>query len=171
MKHREMRLYNVFFPFWMLMYWPQVWLLTLPLNLVVDWLVLRVTLHCLGAEDKHTQVRRSLLRLWVGGFAADLLAAIPMALVLVPSMMDTVFGAWWNAVMVYGVMHDPFSSPWSLLWVAGCVALGGALVYVLAVSWGLRKTTLTLRQRCWTALVLAIVTAPWFFLVPMAWFY
>ena len=41
---REVRLYNVIFPVWLMFLFPQIWLIALPGNLVIDVLVLAVTL-------------------------------------------------------------------------------------------------------------------------------
>ena len=47
---REVRLYNVIFPVWLMFLFPQIWLISLPGNLVIDVLVLAVTLKVLGTR-------------------------------------------------------------------------------------------------------------------------
>ena len=49
---REIRLYNVILPVWLLWLFPQVWLIVLPGNLLVDGVVLLLTLLALKRRDK-----------------------------------------------------------------------------------------------------------------------
>ena len=52
MKKREVRLYNMIIPVWLLWIFPQVWLLILPGNLLIDTAVLLCALLVLGRRDR-----------------------------------------------------------------------------------------------------------------------
>lgn len=41
---KQIRLYNIILPIWLLIVLPQVWLIVLPANLIIDGLVLLLTL-------------------------------------------------------------------------------------------------------------------------------
>lgn len=49
---KEVRLYNVLFPIWLLWIFPQVWLVLLPGNLLIDCLVLTGALFVLKCRSK-----------------------------------------------------------------------------------------------------------------------
>ena len=51
---RTIKLYNVLFPLWMLLMFPQAWLIVLPGNLVIDSLVLVVAMLALKLSEKRT---------------------------------------------------------------------------------------------------------------------
>ena len=57
---REIKLYNVLFPIWILYFFPQVWIVTVPGNLLIDCGLLLLTLAVL----KHTEKRAVLKALW-----------------------------------------------------------------------------------------------------------
>jgi len=68
---KEVRLYNVIFPVWMMFLFPQIWLIALPGNLVIDVLVLAVTLKVLGHPNKWAVVKKLWWKFWLLGFLAD----------------------------------------------------------------------------------------------------
>ena len=50
--HRDVKLYNVLFPFWMLLMFPITWAIVLPGNFIIDSLVLIISLLLLKIPDK-----------------------------------------------------------------------------------------------------------------------
>ena len=57
---KQIRLYNIILPIWLLIVLPQVWLIVLPANLTIDGLVLLLTLCCM----KHGQKAAVLGQVW-----------------------------------------------------------------------------------------------------------
>ena len=51
-KKNDIKLYNVLFPFWMLMLFPQLWLIILPGNFMIDSLVLLISLKLFKICEK-----------------------------------------------------------------------------------------------------------------------
>ena len=51
-KKNDTKLYNVLFPFWMLLLFPQVWLIVLPGNFIIDSLVLIMSMLVLKISEK-----------------------------------------------------------------------------------------------------------------------
>ena len=49
---KDVTLYNVIFPFWMLLLIPQVWLIVLPGNFLIDSLVLIISMFALKMDNK-----------------------------------------------------------------------------------------------------------------------
>lgn len=161
MKTREMRLYNMILPVWLLWIFPQVWLVILPGNLLVDVLVVFFVLLALKRKDKGRLLKRLWWRVWLRGFAAD---AIGVAWLLLALILYDAFRMTWLGP----VMYDPFAHPAAFLWTLAAVALSGVCIYFFDRKVLHETDGLTSRETHRIALSLAIVTAPWTFFIP-AW--
>ena len=160
---REHRLYNVIFPIWMLVLFPQVWLIVIPGNLLVDCLVLFLTLLALRHRDKGGVVKQLWWKFWLLGFAAD---AIGVAWMLLGWLLAVPFGSWWESSVGH-IMHNAFAHPAAFLWTLAGVAIAGVCIYFFD-KWAMgRCALLTPREKHIIALAMAIVTAPWLFFIPM----
>ena len=165
MEKREIRLYNMILPLWLLWIVPQVWFLLLPGNLLIDTEVLLCALLALRRPDKGRLMKRLWWRIWWWGFAADAAGVAWLLLALI--LWDMNVGrrrAFWQK-WLEGVMGDPFSHPVAFLWTLAAVAIAGVCIYYLDKK-PMRAAGLTDREAHRAALALAIVTAPWAFLIP-----
>lgn len=168
---KKNRLYNVMFPLWFLMLWPMAWLLVLPVNFGIDSAVLLLACACLKLGDKKRVWKASILKIWLFGFAADLLAGALLLLATVfPNFLGQA-GDWWNEQIAGPITANPFSSVWALLFVLLMVAFAGLIIYLLNRRFSFRKLDLPARTVHRLSLTLAIVTAPYVLLVPTVWMY
>lgn len=159
---KKLRLYNVIFPVWMLFLFPQVWLIALPGNLLIDCAVVLVTLLALKHTNKRTVLKKVWWKIWLLGFAADF-AGIAL---LLPAMFIT--GVVPDAVRqhIAPVMYNCWKSPVAFAWTAAAVALSSVCIYFFD-RWALRSCEhLSAQEQHLVALALAIVTAPWTFFIP-----
>lgn len=146
---KDVRLYNVLFPVWMLVTMPYIWYLVIPGNFIIDSLVLVIAMKVLKLEDRMAFYKKHILKVFLLGFLADLLAAVPM----------------W--VMVYLDMGGTYGdSP--LLTVPGLLIAMG-LLYVFNYFVSFKDCEPGLRKKL--ALTFAIATAPYTFLIPSKWIY
>ena len=159
-------LYNVIFPVWMLAFIPVTWLVVLPANFAIDLLVLRLAMGHLGLEDRKARAKTAILKVWLLGFAADIVGAAGMFAV---NWLDLVGEGWSD--LAYHVCYQPFGHLGAFLWVAVCVAASAVLIWFFNNSFALKKSIPETEERHKTALVLAVVTAPWLFFLPTAWFF
>ena len=142
-----------------------MWLLLLPGNLLIDTEVLLCALLALRRPDKGRLMKRLWWRIWWRGFAADAAGVAWLLLALI--LWDMNVGrrrAFWQK-WLGGVMGDPFSHPVAFLWTLAAVAIAGVCIYYLDKK-PMRAAGLTDREAHRAALALAIVTAPWAFLIP-----
>lgn len=162
------RLYNVLFPIWLLLILPAVWIVVLPANFIIDSavLLLAAALLRLGKPGAAALWKKSILRVWLCGFAADLAGAA----FLIASHFAAGDG-WWYEAIIAPISHNPFENVFALAYVCLAVALSGGLIYWLNATFALRKTALDRRQRRTAALLLAALTAPYLFLLPSRLFY
>lgn len=160
---KPVRLYNVLLPIWLLWIFPQVWLIILPGNLVIDLLVLLLALAVLRHSGKGAVVKALWWKLWLLGFTADAVGVGWMVL----GMFTAASGQGWWAENLTPITGSPFRTPLALAWTLAGVAIAGACIYFFDKRAMKGCPLLTPRERHVTALLLAILTAPWLFLVPM----
>ena len=119
----------------------------LPANLLIDLLVLSLTMRCLKLDGRKEIAKKAVLKIWVSGFVSDFIGTVVMVCaVLIDSFLDyqSPLGAWWYENITNAVALDPFETLPAFLWTA------------------IRKKL---------ALSLAVLTAPYLFLLPTAWFF
>ena len=170
MEKKPLKLYNVIFPIWILMFWPSppVILLTLLGNLAIDCLVVFLALLALKHPAGGAVLRQCWWKVWLFGFLSDVIGALWLAAGL--------FGAWaldadgtagWVSDFAMAMTVNPFLHPLALVWTAVGVAVAGACIYCFDRRVFRRVPELDGRQGHVLALALAIVTAPWLFFVPV----
>ncbi len=166
MKNREIKLYNVLFPLWLLVFFPQILVFVIPGNLIVDVAVLLIALAAMHHREKGAVLRKCWWRVWLLGFAADLIGTAWMVL-------GWLLATWLpgGAETLGKILYNPFGHPLALLWTAAGVAIAGGFIFLLDRRVFRSVPELTSRQGTRLALTFAIVTAPWLFLVPLTLFF
>ena len=160
---RSVKLYNVLLPIWILYFFPQVWLITLPGNLLIDCLVLLLTLAALKHTGKRAVLKKLWWKFWLLGFAAD---AVGVAWMFLGFLLYLPFGSAWENSVGH-ITHNPFAHPAAFLWTLAGVALAGVCIYFFDKKAMGRCQLLTPREKHIIALTMAVVTAPWLFFIPM----
>lgn len=162
---QEVRLYNVILPIWILWLFPQLFVIVVPANLLVDCLVLTAALAALKHQNKRAVVKKLWWKFWLLGFAADFIGVIflfPSA--FLPSLLSD---APWSYDVSAAMIANPFRHPAALLWTLAGIALAGVCIYFFDKRAMKKCQLLTGREKHIVALTMAVVTAPWLFLVPM----
>ena len=162
---REIRLYNIMLPIWLILAMPTwLWLLLIPVNFGIDFLV---TYLCTGdVAERGAFCRRHVWKICLAGFAADL-AGVGLMLLLSFAGASEVK---WLSGIFGGVMMNPFSHPVSLIIVLVVIALVAVLIFVIDRKI-LSRAGLTAQKARYIALRLAIFTAPYLFLFPSSLMY
>ena len=166
MKNKTVKLYNVLFPIWLLVFIPSpLWLILIPLNYLVDRMVLKWSLKDL--PEKSVLCRKHSWKICLAGFFSDFIGVlflfgIYMALAYIDdgSPLRKVIGN-----VEYGLGFDPFSNIFAFLIVLLAIAIAGICIY-LTDKKILVKTGLDDGQAKNSALRLALITAPYLFLIP-----
>ena len=114
---RDMTLYNVMFPIWMLWLFPLTWLIVLPVNFAIDLAGVVLTLKALQVTQIKQHAKRVILRVWLMGFVADLIGTALMFLSVAVDFHGTPFGEWWYDHLSSAVSFHPFDNIFSFLWV------------------------------------------------------
>ena len=168
---KRVRLYNLMFPFWLLVFVPIVWLAVLPLNFLLDSLVLLAAAAVLRIGDKKALYKHSILKVWAAGFAADLAgAALLLASYLLWCLAD--MRGWVQGdAFAQALLTNPWQHPLALVLTLAALALAGWLIYSLDQRWAFRGLGLPPGAGRRLCLALAVLTAPHVYLVPLAWWW
>lgn len=151
MKSNQTKLYNLGFWPSMLYVLPQLWLISLPFNFVIDSLVLLLGLKLYGKKKIFFNYRKSIWKTWLFGYLADIIgAAVQFAL-------DIVAGP---------VVVNPFGGVFPFCATFVSVAVSGILIYHFNLKICLRTSLLEETDKKKTALLLALLTAPYMFFMP-----
>ena len=145
----NIKLYNVLFPFWMLMMFPIAWLVILPGNFIIDSLVLLISLKVLKIVGIKEFYKKHILKVFCFGMLSDIIGAAYMLLMTV-------------GFEVGNMGDEPYITVPALV-------ISAILIFVfnffITFKKADKKTRLTL------SIVFAIVTAPYTFLIPSSWLY
>lgn len=149
-KSNSVKLYNVVFPFWMLILFPQMWLVVFPANFIIDSLVLLIAMFMLKVEDKRQLYKQSILKIFISGMLADVIGSAFALLAF---------------YLLKGVAEDP-----TVIYITlPAVIISAALIFAANYFITFKKADPTLRLRL--SLTFAIATAPYTFLTPIEWMY
>lgn len=148
-KKKDVKLYNVLFPFWMLLLFPQMWLFVLPGNFIIDSAVLIISMFALKMNEKKQWYKRHIFKIFGFGLLADVIGSAYMFLLAM--------------VFEVGRMGD------ELYLTLPAVFLSAILIFVFNYFVTFRKDDKTLRLKF--SLIFAIATAPYTFLIPSSWLY
>lgn len=164
-KQQPLRLYNMMFPVWMLIWFPSwLWLGLIPLNYLIDRTVLYLALA--GEPERKSLCRRLGWRVCLAGFAADLAGcAVLLGAYAMPDLFSEEAGRAFRMAVAYAPTENLPALAVTLL----AVALSGVLIRALDRRI-LRRGGVADPGRA--AEILAAVTAPWVLLLPWGrWLY
>ena len=162
MKRKSTRLYNLFFPVWLLFLHPALIAAALPINFGIDLLVVYLTLRAMNIENKKELLKAKAWRTWLFGFAADGIGGVILLILSQIPVTYDIFGL--------DLYLNPFRSVQALLIMLAVMALVGYLIYLFNRKFVYRDTDLTDKQQRSICLALAIATTPYFYLLPTVWF-
>ena len=148
-KKNDVKLYNVLFPFWMILLFPQIWLIVLPGNFIIDSIVLIISMTLLKIADKKQWYKRHIIKIYLFGMLSDIIGAGYMLLLM------TVFDV--------GRMGD------ELYLTAPALVISSVLIFILNYFITFKKSDKLLRLKL--SIIFALVTAPYTFLIPSSWLY
>lgn len=146
---KDVTLYNVLFPLWMLLLFPVLWLIVLPGNFIIDSLVLIVSMFLMKMPEKKDFYKKNILKIFGFGLLADLVGSVYML------------------IMMLGFELGRMGDEWYLTVPALLIASGLIFVFNYFITF----KSCEKKTRFELAFIFAVVTAPYTFLVPSRWLY
>nr|WP_314278183.1 hypothetical protein [uncultured Peptostreptococcus sp.] len=170
-RKNSIKLYNLFFPLWVLILFPMFWIVSMPFNFVVDSIVLLIGLRLVSKGQLWKNYSRSILQVWICGYIADMIGSGLM-------FLSTMFGFKLTGnigiairSIADNVMENPFKTPDTFIYVTVFIVLVAILIYFLNYKFCLRKTDLDKAQKKKLSMLIAVLTAPYLFYLPTTTFY
>lgn len=160
---KEIRIYNVIFPIWMLILFPPTWIAILPLNFIIDSVVLLVALKfIIKNTDIRINYKKSILYIWIFGFVADIVGTFTLFFV------DLGFSNLNNELIskLDAIHLNPFDNMYAFLYVLLAVIVTAFLIFVLNYRFSFNKVELSKMEKIKVCLTLSILTAPYTFFIP-----
>ena len=168
-KKKDIKLYNIMLPLWMLLFWPSpLWLILIPINYIIDRLVLGWGLK--GLENRGSLCKRLTWKICLAGFVSDFIGAV--LLFCVSFLPELILGRTSTFVdkLSYGAGFNPFDSLLSFLIVMLAIAVSGLTIYFVDKSI-LTKAGIEDGISKSAALKIALITAPYLYLFPSSLMY
>ena len=78
---KNLKLYNVFFPVWLLILIPFTWVIAIPVNFIVDSLVIFISLKFLKIEEAFQKYKKVIFKVFIFGFLSDFIGSVFLILV------------------------------------------------------------------------------------------
>ncbi len=163
---KKEKLYNVIFPIWLMVLIPPIILIVIPANFIIDSLVLLLGLKILNITDKFKNYKKCILKVWIFGFLADIIGSL-----LLFATQFLGFSSFLSDNLIEPLMWNPFSNLLALLYAIIVIVLCGFLIYKVNYRFSFKKTDLNDTQKRFVSLLLALITAPYLFLLPTSLFY
>ena len=160
------RLYSLIFPIWVMLLLPWSWFVILPVNLLIDSLVLLLIFRFSGLNGARKLYLSSVMRTWIFGTLSSLVGFLFM---LSAFLINNASGGALSQVCE-AITQNPFSNIFGFIWVLLAIAVS----FICACFFGLKfifcHKDFPESRRKITALSVAIVTAPYTLLIPTVWF-
>ena len=152
------RLYNILLPIWLLIWvHSPLWLILIPLNYLIDRFVLKFSLK--GYENRDEFVRKNTWKVCLIGFLSDFVGCALLFITMY------VLGRLGDHDIAPALNMNPFKNIWALLIIILAIIVSGLCIYLLNKTI-LRKSGLNNKEAIKSALYLALITAPYLFLIP-----
>ncbi|MEG0249661.1 MAG: hypothetical protein RR561_00105 [Peptostreptococcus sp.] len=155
---KNYKLYNIFFPIWILWLIPTTWIFAIPINFVFDFFVLYFTIKLLKLENPFSKSKKSIISVFISGFIADFIGSVLLIILATSGYLNS---AWSDYLF-----ENPFLSVQSFLLMLFFVIISAICIYFLNYRFSFRKIDIDNKDRKKICLSLAIFTAPYFFFLP-----
>lgn len=160
MNDKKIKLYNLIFPVYMLWLMPPVFFIAAILNFIIDSIVVLVTEKFLKLHKIFSKYKKVILKVWLFGFIADFIGAL--FLFLMSFLFENL-----NIPIKYNIDYNPFGNIYALIITILGILIAGILIFIFNRKICFKNIDITEKQKFILSLVIAIVTTPYLFLLPM----
>lgn len=140
---KNVKLYNILFPIWMLMLFPVVWLIILPGNFIFDSIVLLIAMSALKIAERKEWYKKYIFKIFTFGMLSDLIGA---------------------GFLISTMYLDLYDFDVEIFLTIPAVIIASVMIYVFNYFVTFKDLEKPLRKKM--ALTFAIATAPYTFLIP-----
>lgn len=167
---KSVKLYNVIFPIWFILFFPPVVLITFVGNYFIDSLVVIACFYVFKVKqlnlDLKTFYKKSIIKVWVFGFLADLIGA---AILLLFSMFGDSLGLPYEVTSA--ISYNSFKHPAAIIIIIFAMIVSSIFIFLFDYKISFRDLVEDKHLKMKIAFTIAIITIPWTFILPTEWFY
>lgn len=167
---KQIKLNNMIFPIWFLLFFPPIIFITLIGNFLIDSLVIMACFFVFKLGDTQNSLKtfykKSILKVWIFGFLADIIGA---AILFTIGIFGGSLGI--PNKLITGINYDPFSHPVAVIIIILAMLISSIFIFLLNYKITFKEQIEEKMLRLKVAITIAIVTIPWTFLLPTKWFY
>ncbi len=145
-RKKDIKLYNLLFPFWAMLFIPPVCIISLAGNIVIDSLILLLGMVILKVNDKKEFYIKHIVSVYFYGLLADFIGAFFMFLLY---MLEIGYTAEELYVTIPGV------------------AVAAVCIFIFDYFISFRKADVDKKARLKLSALFAILTAPYTFMIPL----
>ncbi len=162
---KSTKLCNIIFPLWFVLFFPPVIIFTFLGNYLFDSLVVLLCYHAFrlsNIQDSFkTFYKKSILKVWLLGFAADITGVLIL-------FITGILGDFLNIPhkIISAINYDPYRHPVALLITILAVFTAAFFIFLFSYQITFKKLIVEKALRIKVALTIAVITAPWTFLLP-----
>lgn len=153
------KLYSVMFPIWFLLIYPLTWVIILPVNLLIDMIVLMAGFKYYKVSNAYDTFKKVLLKVWLFGLLANIIASVVLFLPI--GGTNSLYNSFKS-----GIVWDPYANVVSIILLVITVILAMLLIYTFNYKISFKKVGLDKKKAKMLAATMAIFTAPWILLFP-----
>ncbi|WP_251861257.1 hypothetical protein [Clostridium sp. Marseille-Q2269] len=170
---KTIKLYNLIFPIWMVLFFPPVIFISLIGNYIIDSLVVIGCFFAYKLANKDfnlkTIYKKRILKVWLYGFLSDFIgAAILLILYFLVGILNL---SGLPAEAILATAYDPSVQPLAFIIILLCIFISAAFIFLFNYKFVFKNQIKEKIIRFKISLTIAIITAPWTFLLPTKWFY
>lgn len=166
---KQIRLYNVIFPVWLLLFFPPVIFITLFGNFIIDSIMLILCFLIFklkNLSDLKSFYIKNILKVWIFGFVADILGAL---LLFAAGMFGRELGIPYE--VSNAINFNPYKNIAATLIVITAMLISALFIFIFNYYFTFPDTIENKKLRLKAAITIAIVTMPWTFMIPTTWLY
>lgn len=158
---RNVKLYNIFFPVCLINIFPIIILILLPINFLLNTIILLVGLKILKVTNIKSIYEKVIFKIWVIDLIINFIGILIMSL-------TQYFG---NIPFVYDnftlpIAINPFSNIYAIMYCAFVIILCSLLIYFLNKKISFINSGINEKSKRILSFLLALLTTPYFFCVP-----
>lgn len=169
---KDVKLYNMLFPMYLLWLIPITWIIVLPANFIIDSAVVVITLSALKLPRKSTY-KKIILKVWGFGFLSDFIGSAFLFIVSLGSSTIAVSNTMFTETIRtafnefrLAVEYNPYSNVLALIVTVIGITISALCIYKFNLKNTLRNVNMGYAHKKRLSLMLAIFTAPYMLLIP-----
>lgn len=159
------KVYNIIFPIFMMLLFPPFWIVVIPINYLIDYIVVYLSMKYLQISDIKEKTKKVILKVWLFGFLSDIIGSMILLNTGNLSKILNIDSQYWYEYIYNNIAYSPTKNIYSFLIVSLSIFISGLFIYFFNYKLSLNNIDISPRDKKKLALLIAIFTSPYIFLI------